>query len=245
MRLNNFKICCTHIFLLTIALSAVTPKILPAETIRLKTGKVIDGKITDFSDDGVKIETPQTVYNIPYKYMDEQTLSAIKQQITDTSTKQKVVDTATGTESSQVSDSPETAPASPQINPFFLLMDYKEKEEYKQSIAALLLKKDFTQLDKIADGLRVQKSRFSSGSWKLEYFYQGLSSSFDEKGIGKLKEYIDILNQWQKTVPSSLTAPVALIDAYVDLAWEYRGAGYVSTVTEDGVKNFKEYLAKA
>lgn len=200
-----------------------------AETIRLKSGKIIQGEIIGQSEEDIKVKTEETTYSIPLKYLESSSLSVVKTKL----------------QEKGLNEDPSGSEPNAKIPGYLLLADHKEKEDFKNQIGSLIRAKEFDELEEIAQQLRLKKERFSSGSWKLEYFYEGLEASFEKQGLTQLKKYADILTQWGSLYPNSVTQKTALVEAYADLAWKYRGGGYSDTVAEDSGANFRNYLDKA
>jgi hypothetical protein len=76
-------------------------------------------------------------------------------------------------------------------------------EEYKQVIADLLKQEKFVALDCIADSARLNKTRFSGGTWKLHKIYSGL----DEPQPGHAtqtdwRNHMERLDRWVEEEPS-------------------------------------------
>lgn len=122
----------------------------------------------------------------------------------------------------------------------------QEVETFKTQVQDLLAAQNFDELEKIAETIRTEKNIFPAGEWKIRVFYQALSDRKKEKFTAEqYKELIAALNKWRMEKPDSLTPKVALISAYKNLAWAYRGAGYGNTVTDMGNLDFKLALQKS
>lgn len=129
-----------------------------------------------------------------------------------------------------------------------LSTDINAARKYEQAAAQLLEGQKFGQLDCLADHLRSSKERFAGGNWKLHTLYQGL----ENPGLFPLHatavdwdKRMERLQQWVSARPKSVTARVAMAQAYVDYAWDARGSGYSDTVSGSGWKLFEERTAKA
>lgn len=99
---------------------------------------------------------------------------------------------------------------------------------YTDAVRALLAKEDFEKLDTIADAARVSKIRVPGGTWLLYHFYSGITSPFGGKNAADAawENHITILKRWVEQRPQSITARVALAQAYVNYGWKARGTGY-------------------
>lgn len=111
--------------------------------------------------------------------------------------------------------------------------DVIQKEVYD-----LLAAKDFKAIDIMANDARVKKQRLAGGYWKLDNIYEGITSFYAEyKGQTvsdeMWKNRIELLKQWKENAPGSITARVALGEAYIDYGWFARGTGFTNTVSRD------------
>ena len=116
--------------------------------------------------------------------------------------------------------------------------------DYQKTVALLLRAAEFEKLDCIADSARDHKEMFPGGTWKLHAIYLGLEKPRVHATQKDWKAHIALLKQWIAARPQSITARVALAEAYVDYAWDARGHGYSDTVSETGWKLFNERAAQ-
>lgn len=114
-----------------------------------------------------------------------------------------------------------------------------------KNVGKLLIKKNFEELEKIATYFRKQRVRSRGGNWQLNYYYENLSERWGGFEPSKENWLYEIFDEWIKKMPESATPLIAKARAYIDFAWNARGRGYASTVTEDGWKACKEKLDKA
>jgi len=124
--------------------------------------------------------------------------------------------------------------------------DVHALDEYRDAIAQLLKQGEFAQLDCLADAARAGKTRFSGGAWKLRNIYTGL----DEPRPGHPTQedwsrHFELMQQWQKQNPHSITARIALAESYVSWGWDARGTGYSESVSDSGWKLMADRVAKA
>jgi hypothetical protein len=82
--------------------------------------------------------------------------------------------------------------------------------------------------------------------WQLQALFRG----FEDPWVGHTTEldwqnHIERLKRWVKAKPQSITARVALAEAYGAYAWDARGDGTSDTVSETGWDLFKEHLEKS
>jgi hypothetical protein len=123
--------------------------------------------------------------------------------------------------------------------------DLAALKAYRSAVRGLVDAEDFQQLDCIADSARVNKSRFPGGKWQLYTFYRGVSEIEGHATEDDWNNRMGHLQKWMSTNPKSITAAVALAQAYVNFAWHARGDGYSDTVTESGWKLFGQRIDKA
>ncbi len=124
--------------------------------------------------------------------------------------------------------------------------DYFRKA-YKEN-SKLLSEKKYDELEKIAESLRKSKEQFTSGRWKLDYFYDAFSDK--PNSLGKFKEYDyqytqKMLEDWCVKKPNAVTPKIALAGLYQDYAWFARGGGYADTVSDEAWKLMRERNKKA
>ncbi len=115
-------------------------------------------------------------------------------------------------------------------------------------VLTLLEAGEYKQLDELATRYRSTKERTLSGSWRLSLLYGGLrvkASTKKEDTTGTQMERAEQLKKWMEVRPNSITARVAWASYLKDRAWEARGGGFASTVTEGGWEGFRENLEKA
>jgi hypothetical protein len=122
-----------------------------------------------------------------------------------------------------------------------------DPDAYMVGVKDLLVLEKFTDLEQIAAVARLEKARFPGGGWKLFTFYLTL----EKPGGGKTasdtewEAYLLKLKRWMSVHPDSITAPVALANAYVNYAWKARGTDYANTVTNEGWGIFRERVKTA
>ena len=112
------------------------------------------------------------------------------------------------------------------------------------------MRDNFAQLEETARAYRIDKSRTSSGLWKLTLFYSGLQDALFE--IERAKDVEDSFRQieeklsaWAAKYPNSPTPHIVLSMAHIDHAWAIRGSGYSNTVKPEAWGGFNKYIALA
>ena len=118
-------------------------------------------------------------------------------------------------------------------------------EEYKGSILELLKRERFRELDCLADAARSGKTRFAGGAWKLRVFYGALEKPPLHATEVDWKNHLRLLKHWVSSRPQSITARVALAEAYDGYGWNARGEGFSDTISESGSNLFAARLKKA
>jgi hypothetical protein len=92
--------------------------------------------------------------------------------------------------------------------------------------------------------LRDSKERFAGGAWK--FFSAYCAISLDESASDtEWNEHFATLEAWTNARPESITARVALANAFNSYAWKARGDDWASEVKEEGWQLFAERLGKA
>ncbi|MCA9775377.1 MAG: DUF4034 domain-containing protein [Candidatus Eremiobacteraeota bacterium] len=104
----------------------------------------------------------------------------------------------------------------------------------------LLQKRQFACLDALGQTLRARRILGPSGTWLLGYLYRSL-----EPQDSQTAQFVDYIEQWLKEEPDSLTARCLLGSALVQWAWQARGGGWASEVTEEGWELFRTRLERA
>lgn len=119
--------------------------------------------------------------------------------------------------------------------------------KYKKEINTKFNQRQFAWLDEEARKLRIGKVRINGGVWKIRVFYAGIESPLEEGNATDTvwQAHINLLREWRKQNPKSITAHVGLAFSFIDYAWKARGNGYANTVSEEGWKLFSERLTEA
>ena len=116
---------------------------------------------------------------------------------------------------------------------------------YSGTFYEALIHRDFELIDKAADQARTSKEKVPGGTWKLSYIYPGLNMPFDALSDYEWNQHIELLKQWTREKPNSVTAKIALASCYVAFAWRARGYEYSQKVSDEKWKLFRERLANA
>jgi len=114
------------------------------------------------------------------------------------------------------------------------------RKQMRSMLFDLFRSGDYATLDAAAAQWRTDKDRFLDGRWKLATFYIAFSNP-----TMPFPEYFKKLEEWQAAYPDSITPKLLHADAMIRYAWDARGAGWASTVTEEAWKLYRERLALA
>jgi hypothetical protein len=120
----------------------------------------------------------------------------------------------------------------------------RARDVLTNQVKMMFSKKQYAELDSMADKFRRNKSRFPDGVWKLTIFYTAfdLSSNTPEWAFPM---YISKAEDWRHIRPKSITAQCVLANAWKDYAWQARGGGYASQVKEESWQLVRQRLEKA
>jgi hypothetical protein len=123
----------------------------------------------------------------------------------------------------------------------------EDGDVYEAGIRALLNKKDFAQLEKIAAKNRVEKGRVIGGFSKNNEFYE--ATGCPEACPSQLKDSdyqarLEILNQWLAAYPDSAAAQISLAEFYDSYAFFARGGGLANTVKDEQWNLYNQRLAE-
>jgi len=129
---------------------------------------------------------------------------------------------------------------------FDVANDVHALDAYRDAIAELLKEKKFKDLDCLADAARTSKARFSGGQWKLRNIYIALQTPRPGHPTEvDWKQHMKLIENWKDSNPDSVTAPIALAEAYTQYGWAARGTGYSDDVSNSGWKLLGDRAAKA
>ncbi len=125
------------------------------------------------------------------------------------------------------------------------LTDFEEKEQIMDVTGVLLASKDFERLEALAKDFKEKEPMLKSGRYRMEYFYKGLRRGFGRISVENHASYLEVIQGWMNHYSDSITAKIALMDAYRTIAWDYRGTDHSNTISDQSRKIFKDYLTKA
>jgi hypothetical protein len=114
------------------------------------------------------------------------------------------------------------------------------RKQMRATLADRFRAEDYATLERVSADWSKGKARFLDGNWKIARFY-GAISEMEMPFPERFKK----LAAWQAAFPDSIAPRLLHAEAMVDYAWEARGSGVSSTVTDEGWKLFRERLATA
>jgi hypothetical protein len=123
--------------------------------------------------------------------------------------------------------------------------EHAERETFEDEIRNLVQRAEYDQLESRADEYRTSKPRFTNSFLKLRAFYSAFLDYPVERDDTQWMQFIKSIENWVKQKPESVTARIALAQAYRRYAWKARGGGFASTVTPQGYRLMQERLAVA
>lgn len=118
------------------------------------------------------------------------------------------------------------------------------RADLREESAELLRYKEYAELDKLAERYR-KGERTPSGIWKLDQFYSGLRMGPERHRESLWEIHMDRFREWREERPDSTAALIGLANVWNEYAWDARGTGWASEVTETGWKLYRERLETA
>lgn len=112
----------------------------------------------------------------------------------------------------------------------------------KEELALLVDSRNFDELESIADRARRAKEMTNAGTWVLEEFYVFTSERTTAIARESEPRFRQIMAAWLQKYPKSVTPRIVMAETLSDLAWDRRGHGWASEVTQEGWQGFEKYL---
>jgi hypothetical protein len=114
------------------------------------------------------------------------------------------------------------------------------------SQASELLKQcNYRALDAMAGQLRRAGKTFARGEWPIVFFFAGVAELPKGSTDADWQARIHALRDWFEQDPDCVTPRIALARGLYEYAWEARGEGWASEVTNDGWRLFGERITEA
>jgi len=119
--------------------------------------------------------------------------------------------------------------------------------QYRAEIQPLIANSQFDTLEEAAGRARSSKERVTGGAWKLYLFFEVVSTpaTGDRATEWEWTYRLAQLEKWVAARPQSITARVALAQAYLGYAWFARGGGFADTVSKSDWELFGTRLGQA
>jgi hypothetical protein len=130
----------------------------------------------------------------------------------------------------------------------FAAEELAETSAIAQAVRQAMSAGDFQKLEELSSTYRKEKSRTSSGLWKLTLFYAGLNGVMyppDANATGFFAQLERRTSEWAAAYPSSPAAHIAHSMVLVSRAWHARGSGYASSVRPEAWETFHRYIQSA
>lgn len=117
------------------------------------------------------------------------------------------------------------------------------EDSLRQLVSGLFDWGKLDDLNKLFEDWNNPAERMADGRWKLMAFYKALGETFSNSPHwDRLQTYIQ---DWRRKAPKSRAAALAEVIYWNAYAWNARGSGYASSVTQEGWDLFRERLKKA
>lgn len=126
--------------------------------------------------------------------------------------------------------------------------EMQERASVRTAARIAFEEKDFDALERMAKGFRTEKSRTSSGLWKLTVFYAAINDLISKKATSGKSEYREIdsqLEAWAFKHPNSPIPTISRAHMEISRAWEIRGGDVASKVKPEAWKPFAEGIERA
>ncbi len=117
------------------------------------------------------------------------------------------------------------------------------RRQLKKTVQDQLYQGKYNELEKLAGVFRKNKERLPEGVWKLQFFYEGLAAK--NHSPNGWQQHFAILSKWLEEWPNSITARVAVAEAWLDFGSEVRGKAYADSVSAEGWRILAESNQKA
>jgi hypothetical protein len=122
----------------------------------------------------------------------------------------------------------------------------ESQEVYEARIRGLWSQADYDRLEAEAREARTKQLRIIGGTWKLFNFYDSITNFNNGcPSEEECRDTVQALQKWVAARPDSITARVALAQAYSAYAWSARGSDYANGVSDSQWKLFHQRIAMA
>lgn len=123
--------------------------------------------------------------------------------------------------------------------------EMKERQEIREELLELAHSRNFGALEARFTEARESKAIMADGLQLLDFYYRVTPSLI--RGLPGFNEtdVLGFFQEWQTAFPESPTPLTLRGDLEIILAWESRGGGWASEVTEEGWEGFRRHLGLA
>lgn len=123
-----------------------------------------------------------------------------------------------------------------------------EREVVRAESAKLFRASNFSGLERVASDFRQNKSRTSSGTWKLSEFYKGIAwngPNFERILDEDWETSANKFDQWIEDFPNSPTPYIAKGTALMARGWAFRGWSSARDVEKSAMEAFQQFAVLA
>ena len=109
-----------------------------------------------------------------------------------------------------------------------------------------MLAEDLDKLESLSGRFLREKSRTSSGLWKLTIFYAGIYAACSDVAKDNEQAWTSLeqhAQAWAEKYPQSPSAHISVSVVSMCHAWAIRGRGYANTVPPEAWEGFHRYIA--
>jgi hypothetical protein len=122
-----------------------------------------------------------------------------------------------------------------------------EHQAIYDNVKVAIEAKDFAALNNMEREFRTNRSRTSSGIWKLATFYGSVVPYWESMNTDGKCDFTagPFLNAWRDADPKEPGAYIAEASLLISNGWCYRGSGFADSVSEEGSIAFHRKIAAA
>lgn len=128
--------------------------------------------------------------------------------------------------------------------------EMEERIAIEKKTIPLFYAENFSELEKMANAFRTERSRTASGIWKLTVFHSAISRAIwlqatEKNSQEQYKAIHARIDRWAQQFPDSPAAHIARSTTFIEQAWSYRGGGYASAVKPEAWAPFHQHVTLA
>lgn len=110
---------------------------------------------------------------------------------------------------------------------------------------AALLSEQFALLNTLTDGMATSRERLPDGRWKLPFAFYGLVAGVTDRDESAWSERLALMDKWIAKSPTHAAPYLAKAYTLIQYAWDGRGSGYASSVSDSEWAVFKQRMEQA